>query len=270
MAAQTLNQAEANARVSRRAVVRGAGVAGAGALVAMRTPVASLFQGDAQAAAACATLTPAKTIGPYFVEEKLNRSDIRGDPSDGSTVAGVPLALTLTLMDESDGCAVLSGAQVDIWHASPNGRYSDESVEGTSGTKYLRGYQVSDAAGTVRFTTVYPGWYSGRTVHIHVRVRTFDAGGDVSYDFTSQLFFDDDLTDTVYERTPYGTRGARDTRNSADDIYGSDGATLLLALEDSIIRHGIARADMAFLEKPYLPDDLAQIIRELLDRPQAA
>ena len=85
MTAQTLNQAGAKARVSRRAVVRGAGVAGAGALVAMRTPVASLFHGDAQAAAACATLTPVKTIGPYFVEEKLNRSDIRVDPSDGST-----------------------------------------------------------------------------------------------------------------------------------------------------------------------------------------
>jgi hypothetical protein len=108
--------------------------------------------------------------------------------------------------------------------------YSSAPVEGTSGKKYLRGYQVSDSTGVVHFTTVYPGWYSGRAVHIHVRVRTFDASGSVKTDFISQLFFDDTLTDSVYAKSPYSTRGTRDTRNSADNVYGSDGASLILTM----------------------------------------
>src|SRR5262249_36154865 len=112
--------------------------------------------------AQAAALTPAKTIGPYFVDEKLKRSDIRGG------VDGLPLALALTLLD---GGAAVAGAQVDIWHAAPDGTYSDEAVEGTTGKTYLRGYQISDAQGKVAFTTVYPGWYAGRTVHLHVRIR---------------------------------------------------------------------------------------------------
>ena len=221
-----------HARVlSRRGMLGTVGAAGAGLLVAGRTPVSSLFGGDeALAATSCASLTPTKTIGPYFVEEKLNRSNITTDPDSGAVIGGVPLALTLTMLDEDSACAALAGAQVDIWHASPAGLYSDESVEGTSGKQYLRGYQVSDASGVVHFTTVYPGWYSGRAVHIHVRVRTFDSAGAVKTDFISQLFFDDSLTDTVYARSPYSTRGTRDTRNSADNVYGSDGASLVLTM----------------------------------------
>jgi len=218
--------------VNRRAFVRGAGAAGAGVLVAARTPVASLFgSADATAASTCASLTPAKTIGPYFVEEKLNRSDITTDPASGVVTSGAPLALDLTLLNEDDGCSPLAGAQVDIWHADPGGKYSDESVEGTSGKKYLRGYQVTGSDGKVAFKTVYPGWYSGRTVHIHVRVRTFDTGGTATYDFLTQLFFDDALTDTVYKQAPYNTRGTRTTRNADDNIYGSDGATLIPSLK---------------------------------------
>jgi protocatechuate 3,4-dioxygenase beta subunit len=217
--------------VNRRTFVRGAGAAGAGLLVATRTPVASLFgSADATAASTCASLTPAKTIGPYFVEEKLNRSDIRTDPATGAVTTGAPLALDLTLVNEDDGCSPLAGAQIDIWHADPGGKYSDESVEGTSGKKYLRGYQVTGSDGKVAFKTVYPGWYSGRTVHIHVRVRTFDGSGAATYDFLTQMFFDDALTDTVYKQSPYSTRGTRGTRNANDNIYGSDGATLLLSV----------------------------------------
>jgi protocatechuate 3,4-dioxygenase beta subunit len=218
-----------HARVlSRRGMLGTFGAAGAGLLVAGRTPVSSLFGGDeALAATSCASLTPTKTIGPYFVDEKLNRSNITTDPDTGAATSGVPLALTLSMLDEDNACAPLVGAQVDIWHASPAGLYSDESVDGTAGKRYIRGYQVTDASGVVAFTTVYPGWYSGRTVHIHVRVRTFDSAGAVKTDFTSQLFFDDSLTDTVYTRSPYSTRGTRDTRNSADSIYGSDGASLV-------------------------------------------
>jgi protocatechuate 3,4-dioxygenase beta subunit len=217
--------------LSRRGMLGTLGAAGAGVLVAGRTPVSTFFGGDeALAATSCASLTPTKTIGPYFVEEKLDRSDIITDPDTGAVISGVPLALTLSMVDEDNACAPLVGAQVDIWHASPAGLYSDESAEGTAGKQYLRGYQVTDASGVVRFTTVYPGWYSGRAVHIHVRVRTFDSAGTLKTDFISQLFFDDSLTDTVYARTPYSARGARDTRNSADNVYGSDGASLVLTM----------------------------------------
>jgi protocatechuate 3,4-dioxygenase beta subunit len=217
--------------LSRRRMLGTVGAAGAGLLVAGRTPVASLLGGDdALAASSCASLTPAKEIGPYFVAEKLNRSDITTDPDTGVAVAGVPLALKLTLLNEDSGCAPLAGAQVDIWHAAPSGLYSDESAEGTAGKRYLRGYQVSDSSGLVQFTTVYPGWYSGRAVHIHARIRTFDSSGTATFDFLTQLFFDDALTDTVYATTPYSTRGTRDTRNADDRIYGSDGASVLLNL----------------------------------------
>jgi protocatechuate 3,4-dioxygenase beta subunit len=221
-------------RLTRRSMVGAAGLAGAGLVVAGRTPVARLFGlGEAQAAGVCASLTPEKTIGPYFVEEKLNRSDIRVDPSTGATTAGVLLQLDWTFVDEDNGCAPVVGAQVDLWHANPAGKYSDEASEGTSGQRFLRGYQVTDSSGVVRFTTVYPGWYAGRTVHMHVRIRIFDASGAASYDFTSQIFFDDALTDAVYAASPYGSRGTRTTRNANDGIYGSDGSTLVMSLTGS-------------------------------------
>jgi protocatechuate 3,4-dioxygenase beta subunit len=217
-----------NSALSRRQMLGAAGVAGAGLLIAGRTPVGSVFGGDPAYAASCVALTPTKEIGPYFVEEKLNRSNVTTDPDTGVAVVGVPLSLTLTLLDEDAGCAPLEGAQFDIWHAAPTGLYSDESGEGTLGKKWLRGYQVSDASGKVSFTTVYPGWYSGRAVHIHARIRQFDSTGNATYDFLTQLFFDDSLSDTVYTRAPYSSRGARDTRDAADRVYGSNGASVLL------------------------------------------
>jgi protocatechuate 3,4-dioxygenase beta subunit len=215
---------ETTQRLTRRQLVgAGAGIAGAGIALGIGNGPAR-----ALAASGCANLTPVKTIGPYFVEESLNRTDITTDPSTGAVVAGIPLVLDLTLIDDDNGCVPLAGAQVDIWHASPAGLYSDEAAEGTSGKKYLRGYQVSDALGNVSFKTVYPGWYSGRTVHIHIRIRLF-TGTTATYDFLTQLFFDDALTDAVDSMSPYNARGTRDTRNAADSIYGSDGATVQLA-----------------------------------------
>jgi protocatechuate 3,4-dioxygenase beta subunit len=74
--------------------------------------------------------------------------------------------------------------------------------------------------------SIYPGWYSGRAVHIHFRIRNSTSGG--TYDFISQLFFNDSLTDTVYTQSPY-SRGARSTSNAADGIYNQGGSQLLLA-----------------------------------------
>ena len=177
---------------------------------------------------------PSLTEGPYFVDEKLNRSDIRTDPATGAASAGVPLKLKFNVSRVSNSaCSPLVGAWVDVWHCDALGAYSDEAAgmgnPNTSGKKYLRGYQVTDANGAVEFTTIYPGYYTGRTVHIHYKVRLF-SGSTRTYEFTSQLFFDDTLTDQVFAQAPYNTKSARGTRNSNDGIYQSGGASTLLSV----------------------------------------
>lgn len=165
-------------------------------------------------------LTAALTEGPYFVDEMLNRSDIRADPVTGAISSGVPLQLTFNVARVASGaCTPLTGAYLDVWHCDSAGAYSDVSGAG-SGKRFLRGYQITDADGVARFTTVYPGWYQGRAVHIHFKLRIF-AGATKTYEFTSQFFFNDALTDTVYTASPYSSRGTRSTRNSADGIYNS-------------------------------------------------
>jgi protocatechuate 3,4-dioxygenase beta subunit len=176
----------------------------------------------AQAASATCTMTPEKTEGPYFVDERLNRSDITSNADGSGVQPGTPLALTMYVFDAEHDCAPVSGARVDIWHCNAAGRYSDEGANGTSGETWLRGYQVTDADGKVTFHTIWPGWYSGRAVHIHFKVRT---GG---LEFTSQLFFTDAMNAQVYAAAPYASRGTPDVSDSADNIYGSDGASLLL------------------------------------------
>ncbi len=176
---------------------------------------------------------PALTEGPFFVDELLNRSDIRPDPSNGSVKQGVPLKLKFNVGKVSgSSCAALAGAFVDLWHNDAAGGYSDVSGQGNPnnlGQKFLRGYQVTDSNGAVEFSTIYPGWYSGRTVHMHYKVRLF-AGAARTYDFTSQVFFDDTLTDQVFTQAPYSARPNRNTRNSNDNIYQSGGTALLLNL----------------------------------------
>jgi uncharacterized protein (TIGR03437 family) len=111
----------------------------------------------------------------------------------------------------------LAGAKVDIWHCDAGGIYSDEAANNSKGKKFLRGYQVSDDTGSVNFITVYPGWYNGRTVHIHVRIRTYDGTTQLG-ELVAQIFFDDTLTDTVFKSAPYSTRPNRDTRNTTDMV----------------------------------------------------
>ncbi len=171
---------------------------------------------------ATCVLTAALTEGPFFVDEKLNRADIRTDPATGAVSTGVPLAVTFNVSRVANNvCTPLTGAYLDVWHCDAAGTYSD--VEGSS-HKFLRGYQVTDANGAAKFTTIYPGWYPGRAVHIHFKLRLF-AGSTKSYEFTSQFFFDDTLTDSVYTASPYGSRGARNVRNANDGIFRRLSAT---------------------------------------------
>ena len=174
---------------------------------------------------------PEQTEGPYFVDERLNRSDIRSDPTDGRVKPGTPLALTLLVSRLSTGdCQPLPGAQVDIWHCDAQGVYSDVQDPGFSsiGQKFLRGYQVTDARGAAQFVTVYPGWYPGRTVHIHFKIRTAPMARR-SFEFTSQLYFDDGLTDRVHADPPYAAKGQRSARNRDDYFFRRGGDQLLLA-----------------------------------------
>ncbi|MFN0110046.1 MAG: hypothetical protein ACKVZH_14420 [Blastocatellia bacterium] len=175
---------------------------------------------------------PALTEGPFFVDEKLNRSDIRPDPSNNTVKQGAQLKLKffVSRVTGTNTCTPLVGAWFDIWHTDALGAYSDVSGQGNPnniGQKFLRGYQVTDANGAVEFTTIYPGWYQGRTVHIHYKVRLFN-GTTRTYDFTSQLTFDDTLTDQVFTQAPYNTKGARGTRNNNDGIAQQGGTAILL------------------------------------------
>jgi protocatechuate 3,4-dioxygenase beta subunit len=189
-------------------------------------PVQATSAADTVTLPAC-IVRPEVTEGPYFADEMLNRSDIRSDPGTGAVKDGALLVLTFNLSQVTgSGCTPLAGAQVDIWHCDAAGAYSDVSDPGfnTAGQKFLRGYQVTDANGQATFATIYPGWYSSRAVHIHFKVRL-----DPNYEFTSQLFFDEALTDQVHAQSPYASKGQRDTLNSTDNIY--DDRLLLAAAQ---------------------------------------
>jgi protocatechuate 3,4-dioxygenase beta subunit len=113
---------------------------------------------------------------------------------------------------------------LDIWNCDALGSYSD--VPGgmgqhpTTGHKFLRGYQVTDPHGVAEFTSIYPGWYPGRAVHVHFKIR-LSSGSARRYEFTSQLFFDDDLTDRVHALDPYAAKGKRPIANADDRVYTS-------------------------------------------------
>src|SRR5262245_29420249 len=165
-------------------------------------------------------LTAALTEGPYFVDERLNRSDIRSDPTTSQVSQGAALDLTFNVTRVSGGqCTPLTAAYLDIWHCDSAGVYSDVSGAGAT-KKFLRGYQITDASGVAHFTTVYPGWYQGRAVHVHFKLRLI-AGATTTYEFTSQFFFNEAVTDAVYTQAPYSARGQRDVRNTSDGIYNA-------------------------------------------------
>jgi protocatechuate 3,4-dioxygenase beta subunit len=166
----------------------------------------------ASGAVSC-VLAPEMTEGPYYLPNEPVRRDItEGKP-------GTPLQLRLTVVSSSS-CKPIKGAAVDVWHADASGVYS--GVSGNTGT-FLRGVQRADRNGLAVFDTIYPGWYQGRAVHIHVKVH---AGGNVVH--TGQLFFPDALSDQVYKTSPYSARGNPDTTDAADAIYRNGGSRSLL------------------------------------------
>lgn len=172
-------------------------------------------------------LTPSADEGPYFVDERLLRSDIRANVGGGSPEDGALLTLALRIVDAAGDCPPVEEAHVDVWHCNAYGTYSDEPAEDTVGRTFLRGCQVSDGDGRVAFNTIFPGWYAGRAVHIHVKIRLL-RDEQVAYDFTTQLFFDEELIREIYSRPPYASRGLPEVTNDEDYIYRVSGPELTL------------------------------------------
>ena len=231
-------------RQARRAVL--GTIAGMGALRLTAT-FAAATAGSSTPAAVC-VLTPAMTEGPFFVDERLDRSDLVGDSADPAVRNGYPLELALRVVGVREGCQPLPGMQVDVWHTDAMGRYSD--VEDQRGKNFCRGYQRTDAQGSVRFRTIYPGWYPGRTIHIHVKVRGPREGSARALEFTTQIFFDEATNDAVMAMPPYDSRGPRTTRNARDGLYRN--ATSLLARTEPLPRgaRGLAAAFTLGLDLP--------------------
>ncbi|MFN8041166.1 MAG: intradiol ring-cleavage dioxygenase [Acidimicrobiales bacterium] len=167
--------------------------------------------------AAC-TLTPEQTEGPYY----LDIDQVRRDITEGKP--GTPLELTIQVLDQ-DGCTPRRDAAVDIWHCDAMGDYSgvNDDVQQGSPT-FLRGTQVTDADGKVTFTTIYPGFYQGRAVHIHVKIHPTKTS-----QVTTQLYFPDDLSRTVFAAAPYSSHRGTITPNARDGIYRDGGRQLTLA-----------------------------------------
>ncbi len=193
----------------------GSGGSGAGASGAGGSGGSAGASGDA----GTCTLYPAQTEGPFYVDDDLVRSDItEGKP-------GAPLALTIVVLNASD-CTPLAGAAVDIWQCDADGVYSGFPGQlgglDTTGQTFLRGTQITDETGSVTFQTIYPGWYPGRTTHIHFKVRPTPTS-----EATSQLYFPEDVTSQVYAVEPYAARGQKDTANLADGVVAGNLPPLL-------------------------------------------
>jgi protocatechuate 3,4-dioxygenase beta subunit len=197
--------------LNRRETLAAAGAAGLGLALGLRP-----FAGSStlEAAGAC-VLQREVTEGPYYVDLDLVRRDIRGGRK------GTPLTLRFQVVDATT-CRVTPNAMVEIWHADAAGAYP--GVQGDSGT-WLRGGQRTNARGRVRFETIFPGWYRGRTPHIHMKV--FVSGDEVH---TGQVFFREAAQRKVYAQGRYAARGDADTSNATDMIYGEAGSRALLTL----------------------------------------
>ena len=191
------------------------------ALAAATTPA---WVGSARSAAPRLPLTARATEGPYYLPQPLHRADI----TEG--LPGVPLELRLRVL--SPEAARLPQLRVDVWHCDAQGNYSGFADRGDArgrDRRYLRGTQQTDAAGDVRFRTIWPGWYSGRTTHIHFKV--IDGGRTL---LTSQLYLPDTHNEQVYaSASAYLRSRRRDTVNSNDWIALRGGESQLASVREA-------------------------------------
>jgi protocatechuate 3,4-dioxygenase beta subunit len=163
------------------------------------------------------TVTDSETDGPYPLYNSRGSSIQRTDIADGKT--GIPLNINITIKNVNNNCAIVSDARVDIWHCDKDGYYSGYTNSGYLGTQnnssavFCRGLQYTDTNGQVKFSSIYPGWYSGRVTHIHVQVYVNNA-----LKLTSQIAFPEDINTTVYNTPMYSPHGQNPTKNTNDMI----------------------------------------------------
>jgi protocatechuate 3,4-dioxygenase beta subunit len=160
-------------------------------------------------------LAPEQTEGPYYIDNDLIRRDITGGKE------GLALELRLKVLQASS-CEPIENATVEVWHCDALGNYSGVNGEGGN---FLRGGQRSAGNGEATFRTIYPGWYQGRTTHIHVKVHV-----GTREVHTGQLYFEDSANTAVYKQSPYDSHGDPDTTNASDGIYQQGGEESTVAL----------------------------------------
>jgi len=180
-------------------------------------------------------VTATETAGPYpDIMGMLNNPAFnRRDITEGKS--GTPLSLVLTIVNASSGCAPVTAAAVEIWQCDAAGNYSEYSQPGFNGVgqTFLRGVQTTDAAGQVTFTTIYPGWYSGRATHIHVEI--YVAGRSVK---VTQVAFPESISSSVYASGVYAAKGQNTTSNAGDMVF-SDGTSTELATVTGSVASGL-------------------------------
>lgn len=227
--------------VSRRSVLSVFGLGAGAAVLAACTPVSATSGSGSTAAAASTGEIPDETAGPYpgdgsngadvLEQSGIVRSDIRSSLDGGTTAAGVPMALSLTILDMANNDAPFADVAVYVWHCDAAGGYSMYS-SGLESETYLRGVQVADSTGTVSFTSIFPACYTGRWPHIHFEVypKVGDITDSTNAIATSQVALPEDACDTVYALSGYEGSSANLAQVSldSDNVFGDDGGALQL------------------------------------------
>ncbi len=176
---------------------------------------------------------PEQTEGPFYFDTQLDRADIRSEPSTGELKAGVPFVLNIHVSALQGGiCEALPNAVVDLWHCDASGIYSSVKASrmqptDTSNLKFLRGYQRTDGRGHVSFLTIFPGWYDGRTAHIHFKIRA-TLPDQSTYEFTSQIYFEHAFSQLMYTNGVYIRDRLQRVTNRNDGIFINDGGEQLI------------------------------------------
>ncbi|MFB6641683.1 intradiol ring-cleavage dioxygenase [Streptomyces chartreusis] len=228
---------------------------------------ATTASASASESSGCMTLMSSVTEGPYYLDGALVRKDI----TEGKS--GVPLTLRLTVVDATDGCTPVKGAAVEIWHcdawgyysgyttANPGGSAPAESEDGSTADDdtYLRGYQIANANGVVKFETIFPGWYTPRTCHIHLKVHTGGQKEDGTYEggkvnYTGQLFFDDTIAEEIFTLEPYSKHSGSYTTLDDDMVYDGGGASSGLLTLEAVHKKDPSKGYKGFLTVAVDPD----------------
>lgn len=228
---------------------------------------AATASASASESSGCMTLMSSVTEGPYYLDGALVRKDI----TEGKS--GVPLTLRLTVVDATDGCTPVKGVAVEIWHcdawgyysgyttANPGGSAPAESEDGSTADDdtYLRGYQIAGANGVVKFETIFPGWYTPRTCHIHLKVHTGGQKEDGTYEggkvnYTGQLFFDDTIAEEIFTLEPYSKHSGSYTTLDDDMVYDGGGASSGLLTLEAVHKKDPSKGYKGFLTVAVDPD----------------